>query len=83
MKLYRWYFKITKELLENLGFNFFAKLKAFLGNYRIEEEDFRGYVIISFESNVPHDEGVDAQVYFNIIQVGEKIFDFSSIEYPK
>jgi len=83
MKTYRWHFKINKPLLEIIPINFFAKLRNLLGNYRIEGEDYRGDIIISFESNVPHDEGVDAQVYFNITQVGEKIFDFPSIEYPK
>jgi len=80
---YRWYFKINKTLLESFPFNFFAKIKDFLGNYRIEEEDYHGDIVIIFESNVPHVEGFDTIVNISIARLGESIFSFLPIEYPK
>jgi len=52
-----YYFKITKELLLSFDNTFFRKLNRFLGNFRIEGEDYRGSVIISFYSNEPIKEG--------------------------
>lgn len=43
-------------LLQSEG-NFFRKLNRFLGNFRIEGEDYRGDTIISFYSNEPIKEG--------------------------
>ena len=83
MKTYRWHFKITKELLEGFEFNFFAKLKNLFDNCRIEGEDYRGDIIISFESNVPYVEGFEAQVHLTMRRKKDDTIEFLPIEYPK
>ena len=53
----RYHFKISRELLLQNEGDFFRKLNRFLGNFRIEGEDYKGDTIISFYSNEPIKEG--------------------------
>lgn len=53
----RYHFKISKELLLQNEGDLFWKINRFLGNFRIEGEDYCGNVIISFYSNEAIKEG--------------------------
>lgn len=52
-----YHFKISRELLLKNEGSLFWKINRFLGNFRIEGEDYRGDLIISFYSNEPLKEG--------------------------
>lgn len=52
----KYHFKVSREVLLGYG-DFFRKLNRFLGNFRIEGENYRGDVMFSFYSKEQIKEG--------------------------
>lgn len=79
----RYHFKISRELLLHIEKDFFRKLQRFLGNFRVEGEDYRGDLMISFYSNEPIKEGEDTCC--NLIAMSNKkgSWYFTEINYFK
>jgi len=81
----RYHFKISRELLLQNEGDLFRKLNRFLGNFRIEGEDYRGDTVISFYSNEPIKEGwsptvsIKSCVAFTMLLYNKSIMLFKSL----
>lgn len=58
----KYYFIMTKQLLFSINGTMFRKLNRFLGNFRIEGENYLGDIIISFYSDEPIKEAETNEV---------------------